>query len=46
MHIDPGLAVVIEAVLIFYLRLIILQRERVKQVRRAEVKNAKNAKLS
>lgn len=36
MRIEPGMAVVIGAVLIFYLRLIILQRERVKQVRRAE----------
>jgi hypothetical protein len=34
MNIDTGLAVVIAAVLVFYLRLIILQRERAKQVRR------------
>lgn len=32
MNIDTGLAVVIVAVLIFYLRLIVLQRERAKQV--------------
>ena len=31
MNLDPGLAVVIVSVLIFYLRLIILQRERVKR---------------
>lgn len=31
MNIDTGLAVVIVAVLIFYLRLIVLQRERAKQ---------------
>ena len=35
MPIDTGLAVIIVAVLIFYLRMIILQRERVKRVRRA-----------
>jgi len=35
MNIDTGTAVVIGAVLIFYLRLISLQRERAKQVRRA-----------
>ena len=34
MKIDTGLGVVIVAVLIFYLRLIILQRQRAKQVRR------------
>jgi len=34
MKIDIGLAVVIAAVLIFYLRLIILQRERAKQLTR------------
>lgn len=34
MNIDTGLAVVIGAVLIFYLRLITLQRERAKQARR------------
>ena len=33
MNIDTGLAVVIIAVLVFYLRLIILQRERIKKVR-------------
>lgn len=32
MNIDTGMAVVIVAVLIFYLRLIIVQRERVKRV--------------
>lgn len=32
MKLDPGLIVVIAAVLIFYLRLIILQRQRVKVV--------------
>lgn len=32
MNIDTGLVVVIVAVLIFYLRLIIVQRQRVKQV--------------
>ncbi len=35
MNIDTGLAVVIAAVLIFYLRVIVLQRERAKQVRRS-----------
>lgn len=34
MNIDTGLAVVIVAVLIFYLRLIILQRERAKRLAR------------
>ena len=34
MKLDPGLAVVIVAVLIFYLRIIILQRERVKRAAR------------
>ena len=34
MNIDTGLAVVIIAVLVFYLRLIILQRERAKRVAR------------
>jgi hypothetical protein len=34
MNIDTGLAIVIVAVLIFYLRLIIIQRERVKRVSR------------
>ena len=32
MNIDPGLAIVIVAVLIFYLRLIVLQRQRAKQL--------------
>jgi hypothetical protein len=32
MNIDPGLAVVILAVLIFYLRLIIIQRQRIKRM--------------
>jgi hypothetical protein len=35
MTIDTGLAIVIVAVLIFYLRLIILQRERVKRLAQA-----------
>ncbi|MEW5868482.1 MAG: hypothetical protein AB1894_04345 [Chloroflexota bacterium] len=35
MKIDTGLAIVIVAVLIFYLRLIILQRERAKRIARA-----------
>jgi len=39
MNIDTGMAVVIGAVLIFYLRLIILQRERAKQVRRTAEAN-------
>jgi hypothetical protein len=34
MNIDTGLAVVLAAVLIFYLRLIVLQRERAKRTRR------------
>lgn len=34
MNLDTGLAVVVLAVLVFYLRLIVLQRERVKRVRR------------
>ncbi|OGO35810.1 MAG: hypothetical protein A2W35_20905 [Chloroflexi bacterium RBG_16_57_11] len=32
MNIDPGLVIVIVAVLIFYLRLIVLQRQRAKQL--------------
>ena len=32
MNIDPGLVIVIVAVLIFYLRLIVLQRQRAKQI--------------
>lgn len=34
MNIDTGLAVVLAAILIFYLRLIILQRERARRTRR------------
>jgi hypothetical protein len=34
MNIDTGLGVVIVAVLLFYLRLIVLQRQRAKQARR------------
>jgi hypothetical protein len=34
MQIDTGLVIVVFAVLIFYLRLIVLQRERARQVRR------------
>lgn len=46
MNIDTGLAVVIMAVLIFYLRLILLQRERVKQVRREnEIAASKKKKV-
>ena len=44
MNIDPGLAVVILAVLIFYLRLIIMQRQRVKQVSQAPVATGKSKK--
>ena len=32
MNIDPGLVIVIVAVLIFYLRMIVLQRQRAKQI--------------
>jgi hypothetical protein len=32
MNIDPGLVIVIVAVLIFYLRIIVLQRQRAKQI--------------
>lgn len=42
MKIDPGLVVVVVAVLIFYLRLIILQRERAKQLRRNAKAGAKS----
>lgn len=35
MSIDPGIVIVILAVLIFYLRLIILQRERLKRLSQA-----------
>ncbi len=42
MNLDTGLAVVILAVLVFYLRLIVLQRERVKRVRlETEARTAK-----
>ena len=41
MKIDLGLAVVVAAVLIFYLRLIILQRERAKQLTRKAGTGAK-----
>ena len=44
MNIDPGLAVVILAVLIFYLRLIIIQRQRVKQISQAPVATGKAKK--
>jgi hypothetical protein len=40
MNIDTGLAVVLLAVLVFYLRLILLQRERAKQIRRTAEANA------
>src|SRR5512139_3872095 len=36
MNIDTGLAAVIIAVLVFYLRLIILQRQRAKQIRKTK----------
>ncbi len=41
MNIDPGLAIVIVAVLIFYLRLIIIQRERAKRISRANISTTK-----
>ncbi len=41
MNIDTGTSVVILAVLVFYLRLIILQRERVKRLRAAEAAQVK-----
>lgn len=41
MNIDTGMAVVIAAVLIFYLRLIIVQRERVKRVSQTPVPTGK-----
>lgn len=46
MKLDTGLAVVILAVLIFYLRLITLQRQRAKQVKQSLVEeaNRKNKK--
>ena len=40
-NIDTGTIIVVAAVLIFYLRLIILQRERAKQVAREAAANAK-----
>ena len=46
MNIDPGLGVVIIAVLIFYLRLIILQRERVKRISQTPVATGKTKKKS
>lgn len=42
MHLDTGQAVVILAVLVFYLRLIILQRQRVKQVRLEQIARQAN----
>jgi hypothetical protein len=44
MNIDTGLAVVIFAVLVFYLRLIILQRERAKRSARTPLPVAKKGK--
>jgi hypothetical protein len=44
MNIDTGLAVVIIAVLIFYLRLIGLQRERIKRLATAPQVSGKNKK--
>jgi hypothetical protein len=44
MNIDTGLAVVIIAVLIFYLRLIGLQRERIKRLATAPQASGKNKK--
>lgn len=49
MNIDTGLAVVIVAVLVFYLRLIVLQRERAKQATQgldSRVKNKKQGKTA
>jgi len=40
MKLDTGLVVVIVAVLIFYLRLIIIQRERARQIQRARKASA------
>lgn len=45
MKIDTGVAIVILAVLVFYLRLIILQRERAKQMRKPK-RMAQNASKS
>jgi hypothetical protein len=44
MHIDTGLVIVIGAVLIFYLRLIILQRQRAKQALQARALAAQKSK--
>jgi hypothetical protein len=44
MNVEPGLAFVIVAVLIFYLRLIIIQRQRAKRVLRAPALVSKNKK--
>ena len=41
MNIDTGLGVVIVAVLIFYLRLIIIQRQRAKHLRQSVLANGK-----
>lgn len=41
-NIDTGMAVVIVAVLIFYLRLIIIQRERAKRLKRAALVEQSN----
>jgi hypothetical protein len=46
MKIDPGLVVVIGAVLVFYLRLIILQRERIKRARQDALTVSKKHKRS
>lgn len=44
MNIDTGLAVVIVAVLVFYLRLITLQRERAKRLAQAPAPSKKQSK--
>ena len=44
MNIDTGLAAVIIAVLVFYLRLIVLQRQRANQIRLTKETQAKSAK--
>jgi hypothetical protein len=44
MNIDTGLAAVIIAVLIFYLRLIVLQREQAKRARLAVLKTPKKTR--
>jgi hypothetical protein len=44
MPVDAGTAIVIGAVLIFYLRLIILQRERAKRARQANSASGKGKK--